>query len=70
LRLKDKFGFKVAAITMGPPNAEYTLRKALSMGVDEVILLSDRVFGGADTLATSHVLAEAILKLSSKMMCR
>lgn len=66
LRLKDKFGFKVAAITMGPPNAEYTLRKALSMGVDEVILLSDRVFGGADTLATSHVLAEAILRLSLK----
>ena len=66
LRLKDRFGFRVAAISMGPPNAEYTLRKALSMGVDEVILISDRAFGGADTLATSKVLTEAISKLASK----
>ena len=66
LRLKDRFGFRVAAITMGPPNAEYSLRKALSMGVDEVILISDRVYGGADTLATSKVLTEAILRLSKK----
>jgi electron transfer flavoprotein beta subunit len=66
LRLKDQFGFRVAAISMGPPNAEYTLRKAYSMGVDEVVLLSDRAFGGADTLATSNVLTEAIKKLSEK----
>ena len=63
LRLKDRFGFRVAAISMGPPNAEATLRKALALGVDEAILLSDRVFGGADTLATSNVLAEAIKRL-------
>lgn len=63
LRLKDRFGFRVAAISMGPPNAEATLRKALALGVDEAILLSDRAFGGADTLATSNVLAEAIKKL-------
>jgi electron transfer flavoprotein beta subunit len=63
LRLKDRFGCRVAAISMGPPNAEATLRKALALGVDEAVLLSDRVFGGADTLATSKVLAEAILKL-------
>ncbi|MBT0653574.1 electron transfer flavoprotein subunit beta/FixA family protein [Geomobilimonas luticola] len=63
LRLKDRFGCRVAAISMGPPNAEATLRKALSLGVDEAILLSDRVFGGADTLATSNVLAAAIRKL-------
>ena len=60
LRLKDSFGFRVAAISMGPPNAEATLRKALSLGVDKAILLSDRVFGGADTLATSKVLTRAI----------
>lgn len=66
LRLKDRFGFRVVAISMGPPNAEYTLKKALSMGVDEIILLSDRAFGGADTLATSKVITEAILKLTSK----
>jgi electron transfer flavoprotein beta subunit len=66
LRLKDRFGCRVAAISMGPPNAEATLKKALALGVDEAILLSDRVFGGADTLATSNVLAAAIRKLSEE----
>jgi len=66
LRLKDRYGFRVAAISMGPPNTEVTLRKALALGVDEVILLSDRVFGGADTLATSKVLAEAVRRLAQK----
>ena len=66
LRLKDRFGCRVAAISMGPPNAEATLRKALALGVDEAILLSDRVFGGADTLATSNVLAAAIRKLNEE----
>jgi electron transfer flavoprotein beta subunit len=66
LRLKDQYGFRVTAISMGPPNTEVTLRKALSLGADEVILLSDRAFGGADTLATSRVLAEAIRRLGEK----
>lgn len=66
LRLKDRFGFRVAVISMGPPNTEVTLRKALALGADEAILLSDRAFGGADTLATSRVLAEAIRKLSQQ----
>lgn len=66
LRLKDKYGVKVAAISMGPPNAEMTLRKALALGVDQVVLLSDRAFGGADTLATSMVLAEAVKKLAEE----
>ena len=65
LRLKDRFGCKVAAISMGPPNAEATLKKALALGVDHAILLSDRVFGGADTLATSNVLSAAIRKLNA-----
>ncbi len=64
LRLKDRYGFHVTAISMGPPNTEVTLRKALALGIDKVVLLSDRAFGGADTLATSMVLAEAIKKLS------
>ena len=51
LRLKDRYGFRVAVITMGPPSAEDTLRKAQALGADEAVLLSDRVFGGADTLA-------------------
>lgn len=52
VRLKEKYGGKVSAITMGPPQAESSLREALSIGADEVILLSDRSFAGADTLAT------------------
>ena len=66
LRLKDKYGFHVAVISMGPPNTVVTLKKALAVGADEAILLSDRAFGGADTLATSRVLAEAISKLNQK----
>jgi electron transfer flavoprotein beta subunit len=66
LRLKDKFGFRVIALSMGPPSAEVTLRKALAVGVDEAILLSDRAFGGADTLATSAVLSTAIRRLAEK----
>lgn len=66
LRLKDKYGFRVAVISMGPPNTVVTLKKALAVGADEAVLLSDRVFGGADTLATSRVLAEAISRLNQK----
>ncbi len=66
LRLKDRYGFRVAVISMGPPNADATLRKALAVGADDVVLLSDRAFGGADTLATSRVLAEAIRKLAEQ----
>ena len=66
LRLKDEFGLRVAVISMGPPNTEVTLRKALALGADEAVLLSDRAFGGADTLATSMVLAEAIKRLAQK----
>jgi electron transfer flavoprotein beta subunit len=67
LRLKDRFGCTVVAISMGPPNAEATLKKALALGADRAILLSDRVFGGADTLATSHVLSAAISKLHNEV---
>ena len=66
LRLKDLYGCTVVAISMGPPNAEATLKKALALGADRAILLSDRVFGGADTLATSHVLSAAISKLHAE----
>jgi electron transfer flavoprotein beta subunit len=66
LRLKDSHGFQAVALSMGPPNAEATLRKALSLGVDRSVLLSDRVFGGADTLSTSNVLAAAIKKLGEE----
>lgn len=64
LRLRDKFGGKVTVLTMGPPMADTSLRKALSMGADAAILLSDRCFAGSDTLATSYALASAIAKLA------
>ena len=63
LRLKEENNAKVTVITMGPAQAEVALREALSMGADEAILISDRAFAGADTLATSRVLAAAIGKL-------
>ncbi|GAA0717628.1 electron transfer flavoprotein subunit beta/FixA family protein [Clostridium malenominatum] len=63
LVLKEKTNGKVTIITMGPPQAEVALREALCMGADEAILISDRAFAGADTLATSRVLAAAIGKL-------
>ncbi len=63
LRFKDKYGAYITAVSMGPPPAEGVLRKALSQGVDEAVLLSDRAFGGADTLATSTVIGLAIKKI-------
>ena len=53
VQLKEKYGGTVAAISMGPPQAEDMLKKALALGCDEAYLLSDRAFGGADTLATA-----------------
>lgn len=65
LRIKEKYGGKVTAITMGPPRASDTLRECLFMGADEVYLITDRKFAGADTLATSYVLSEAIKKIGN-----
>lgn len=63
LALKDAHGAHVTVLTMGPPQADVALREALAMGADEAILLTDRAFAGADTLATSTTLAAAIRKL-------
>ena len=52
LRLKDIHGGRVTVLTMGPPAAAQVLRESLYRGADEVVLLSDRTFAGADTLAT------------------
>ncbi|MBM2845458.1 MAG: electron transfer flavoprotein beta subunit [Bacteroidetes bacterium] len=65
LRIKDKFGGKVTAVTMGPPRASDVLRECLYMGADEAYLITDRKFAGADTLATSYVLSEAIRKIGN-----
>ena len=63
LRLKEKHGGTVTAVSMGPPQVENALREAISLGVDEAILLSDRAFAGADTLATAYTLARALRKI-------
>ncbi|WP_041794623.1 electron transfer flavoprotein subunit beta/FixA family protein [Pararhodospirillum photometricum] len=63
LRLRDKMGGKVTVMTMGPPMADESLRKALGFGADAAVLLTDRFFAGSDTLATSFALATAIDKL-------
>ena len=63
LQLKDNYGAHVTVISMGPPQAKNALREALCMGADEAILLTDRAFGGADTLATSKTIAAAIREL-------
>lgn len=59
LRIKETRGGRVTAVTMGPPQAANVLRLALSMGVDDVYLISDRAMGGADAFATASVLAAA-----------
>ena len=64
LRLKDVHGGRVTVITMGPPQAEAALRKCISFGADEAILVTDRAFAGADTLATSYALATAIAQIA------
>lgn len=60
LVLREKYGGRVTVISMGPPQAEQVIREAYYMGADRGILLTDRVFAGADTLATSFTLSQAI----------
>jgi electron transfer flavoprotein beta subunit len=66
VQITEKHGGKVTVISMGPPQAEFALRDCLALGADEAVLLSDRAFAGADTLATSYTLARTIVKLSSQ----
>lgn len=66
VRLKERFGGKVTALTMGPPKAAEALIESVEQGVDRAILVSDRKFGAADTLATSYVLAGAIEAIRSE----
>ncbi|SHJ63331.1 electron transfer flavoprotein subunit beta/FixA family protein [Propionispora hippei] len=60
LQLKDQYGGTVTVIGMAPPEAKKELYEALAMGADEAVLLSDRAFAGADTLATSYTLAQGL----------
>lgn len=66
LQFKDARGARVTALTMGPPQADAVLREALARGADDGVLLTDRAFAGADTLATSRVLALAVRKICAR----
>jgi len=64
LTLRDKIpGSTVTVVCMGPPQARMALLEALGMGCDEAVLISDRKFGGSDTLATANIISAALKKL-------
>lgn len=59
VKVKETYGGEITLITMGPPNAEAALRECLAVGADKAILVTDRAFGNADTLATSYSIVSA-----------
>ncbi|MHC1762335.1 MAG: electron transfer flavoprotein subunit beta [Negativicutes bacterium] len=63
LQLKEKYGGRVRVISMGPPQAADALKECLAMGAEEAVLVSDRAFGGADTLATAYALSTSLEKM-------
>lgn len=65
LKIREEYGGRVTVISMAPPSGVKGLEHAIGMGADKGVLLSDRVFAGADTLATSYTLARAIRELGS-----
>ncbi|MEW4412065.1 electron transfer flavoprotein subunit beta/FixA family protein [Clostridium sp. AN503] len=66
VRLKEKEGGKVTVISMGPAQAKNALKECLSVGADQAFLVTDRAFGGSDTLATSYILSRAIKAVEAK----
>lgn len=66
-QLKEKFDAKVYVITMGPPQAKEALKESISFGLDDSILLSDRAFAGADTLATTYTIFGGLKKLEEQI---
>jgi electron transfer flavoprotein beta subunit len=64
IQLKELHGGETIVLTMGPPQASDALHKALAMGIDRAIHLTDRAFAGADTWATAVTLAEQIKKMT------
>lgn len=63
LRWRERLGGRVTVVSMGPPQAEAALRRTLGLGADRAVLLTDRAFAGADTFATTRVLAAALRRL-------
>lgn len=71
LRLRDanpEAGYRVVALTMGPAGAEEALRKALAMGADDAVLLSDEALAGSDAIGTAWALSNAINTLDDVVL--
>lgn len=66
LSLKEEKGGAVTVLSMGPMQAVAVLRECLALGADKAYLLSDRAFGGSDTLATSYIISCAVKKLEQE----
>ena len=63
VQVKERCGGKITCVTMGPDAAAEALRECIAAGADRAVLLSDRAFANADTLATSYVIATAAHRL-------
>lgn len=60
IRIKEKYGFETAVATMGPPPSAEIINQSMMMGIDQGFLITDRIFGGSDTLVTSRILASFV----------
>jgi electron transfer flavoprotein alpha subunit len=65
--LKQQFGGRILLLSMGPESAENVCRRGIAYGADDAVLVTDRAFAGADTLATARVLAAAIQKTETNL---
>ena len=68
LRVQERHGGEVTVLTMGPEDATDAIRKALAMGVDKAVLISDEALAGSDAWVTAHVLAAAIKQLNPDLV--
>src|SRR5690606_6125224 len=66
VRLKKRYGGFVSVLTMGPPPAVKAIKTCIELGADEGYMITDRAFAGADTLATSYALTQAIHKIAKQ----
>ena len=65
-RIKDKQEAKIVVMSMGPEQAKNALKECLSVGADKAYLITDRAFGGSDTLATGYILSKAVAAVEAE----
>ena len=63
LQMKDRHGAEVIVLSMGPTSFDESLERAMAMGADRAVLLTDRILGGSDTVPTAYALSETIQKI-------